>query len=77
MYKGFYVECCLQKWVPQDGEVHLGRGLEDDMHVVNRICSSLDAAFLHCLLNSDTSLNPTITSKFEFSFVAPLHFLQQ
>ena len=53
------MECCLQKWVPQDGEVHLGRGLEDDMHVVNRICSSLDAAFLQCMLDSDTSLKWT------------------
>ena len=53
------MECCLQKWVPQDGEVHLGRGLEDDMHVVNRIYSSLDTAFLQCMLNSDTSLKWT------------------
>ena len=54
------MECCLQKWVPQDGEVHSGRGLEDDMHVVNRICSSsLDAGFLLCMLNSDTSLTGT------------------
>ena len=53
------MKCCLQKWVPQDGEVHLGRGLEDDMHVVNRICSSLVAAFLQCMLNSDTSLKRT------------------
>ena len=53
------MECCLQKWVPQDGEGHLGRGLEDDMHVVNRICSSLDAAFLQCMFNRDTSLKRT------------------
>lgn len=30
---GQTMERPLQKWVPQDGEVHLGRGLEDDMHV--------------------------------------------
>ena len=28
------VYCCLQKWVPQDGELHLGGGLDDNMRVV-------------------------------------------